>query len=223
MAECTMDWLKDHAVQDTRVADFGCGTGAAAGVFAAEGFTVLGIDCSAAMLAQAQQQPHQAVEWITGDIREVVLPAPVDLVTAFYDTLNYLTTYADLIATWQRIADALVYGGYAVVDVNTVTAYAEGWNERDDIITDTDDLFVLNRLQFESLRRVGTGRIMWFVRDGDRWQSHEELHLQRAHTDEELRQAITQAGLAIVDRRTPANELPADDAPRVIYVAQKIG
>ncbi len=221
MAAWTLDWLQAHHAHITRVADFGCGTGAAARVFAAAGLTVLGVDCSAAMLAQAQ--PHAGVELISGDIREVVLSPPVDLVTAFYDTLNYLPTYTDLVTAWQRIADAMVVGGYVVVDVNTVTTYAEGWNERDEIISDTDDVFVLNRLQFEALQRIGTGRIMWFVRDGDTWEGHEEVHIQRAHTNEELRQAITQAGLTIVDRRTPANEPPPDDAPRVIYVAQKRG
>lgn len=221
MAAWTLDWLALHGIEVQRVADFGCGTGAAAQVFASAGKHVIGVDCAPAMLDQARAHGQGTIEWLAGDIRTVELAATVDLVVAYYDTLNYLLTIDDLLAVWQTAARALRPGGYAVVDVNTSAAYATDWNDRDTITADRDDLFVLNRLSYRAVTRIGTGRIVWFVREGDDWIRHEEEHHQRAHSDAEIVEAATRAGLRLIERTTPSGAAVDEQTLRLIYIFQK--
>ncbi len=219
MAAWTLDWLTAHGIPLGRVADFGCGTGAAAQVFARAGATVVGVDCAPAMLALAPADLR--ITWLEADIRTVRLAEPVNLVVAFYDTLNYLLTVADLQAAWRAIGAALTPGGLAVVDVNLPAVYSAEWSDRDTITADTADLFVLNRLSYQALTQIGTGRILWFERDGAEWRKQEETHRQRAHTPDELMQAIRAAGLEVVAHTTPSGAPPDATTPRSIFVARK--
>lgn len=225
MAAWTLDWLAARGVTVRTVADFGCGTGEAAQVFRANGMKVVGIDGSKAMLERMEQRVAAGIEMLNCDLCEVELSAPVDLVVSFYDTLNYLLTFDDLRVAWRSIAGALSPHGYAVADVNTLAAYRSEWNGRIAIVADTAELFVLNQLQFEALRRIGTGRILWFEREmtgeGEDWIKGEETHRQRAHTDEELREAIEAAGLELVACHAPGDGTADEQATRLIYVAHK--
>ncbi|GAC1354011.1 MAG: class I SAM-dependent methyltransferase [Herpetosiphon sp.] len=221
MAAWALDWLQDHGVEIRRVADWGCGTGAAAEVFARSGYEVVGIDGSAAMLKLARARGSLGVRWIKGDLGATIVEPPAQLVTCFFDTLNYLATTEALTQAWKCMAQSLVPGGYAIADVLTPAAYAQEWNEQDRIVADSDDVFVLQRLQHDPLLRVGTGRIIWFVRTERGWVRGEEVHRQRSHSDAELVKAITDAGLHVVERVVPDGNRPDEHSTRVIYVTQK--
>jgi predicted TPR repeat methyltransferase len=206
--------------------DWGCGDGAAALVFAAAGWAVHGIDQAEPMLRLATERAQLAgvqATWQHGDLRTAVVERPAQLATAFYDTLNYLISLDDLRAGWRMIAQSLAPGGYAIADVNTAYEYASAWIGQHAIVADTDDVFVVNRLRYNARTGLARGRIVWFVREpgSDDWRRGAETHLQRAHTDDELCEAITQAGLQLVERHTPHGAAPSATATRLIYIAQK--
>jgi hypothetical protein len=67
---------------------------------------------------------------------------------------------------------------------------------------------------------LATGRIVWFVRELDRWWRGEETHTERAWSDHDVRVALASAGLALVGRYDSAGGVAAADAPRVVYVAR---
>ncbi len=225
LARWTLDWLHTRGIVTGRAIDWGCGDGAAAVHFAQAGWRVVGIDRSRAMLRLAQHRPQPAdmLSWREGDLCRGWIDQPADVATAFYDTLNYLTSVADLQAGWRTLAQSIVRGGYIIIDVNTSYEYETAWNGRYLITADTEDVFVLNRLHYAAATRLATGRITWFAREAeaDLWQRGSETHRQRGHSDEEILTAITQAGLTLVERRTPQHEPPHPTATRLIYIAQK--
>jgi SAM-dependent methyltransferase len=249
VAAWTLGWLAQRAAPARSVLDLACGTGEAALVFAAAGCQVAGVDCSLAMLEIARGKARDAgydISFVQGDIRELPTkdetpktkhqrlaipilssfgfrPSTFDLVTCFYDSLNYLIEDGDLDRVFAGVARLMKIGGYLVFDMNTTAEYAT-WDERDVVTHDGRDCLVYNKLGYDPATRLASGRIVWFVRETERWWRGEETHVERAWGQAEVRAALAGAGLALVGRWDVAgNELigPADNIPRVVYIARR--
>jgi SAM-dependent methyltransferase len=230
-----------------RALDLACGTGAAALALAAAGAAVVGVDRSPAMLAIAREKAEAQgfpVRFVQADLRQLsvalrgVAPAarpdalaalslqpsalggPFDLAVCLYDSLNYLTGDDDLAAALAGVAPLLRPGGRLVFDLNTEHEFLD-WDESDQVVHDDGGILVYNRLSYEPTARLAHGRIVWFVREGERWRRGEERHVERAWTEPEVLAALADAGLRLLARRAPTWEPALPDAPRVVYEAVK--
>ena len=150
----------------------------------------------------------------------VLRPSSFDLVTCFYDSMNYLIDDGDLDRVYAGVARVLRPGGYMLFDLNTAAEYAT-WDERDSVTHDGRDCLVYNQLSYDPDARLASGRIVWFVRELDRWWRGEETHVERAWSDAEVRAALAGAGLALVGRYDLTGGMAAEDALRVVYVARR--
>jgi SAM-dependent methyltransferase len=250
MARWTLQWLAARRSPVERVLDLACGTGVAALVFATAGQQVVGIDRSAAMLAIARGKARDAghdISFIQGDIRALgtkdqrpttnddlavsvspclrvsVSAAAFDLATCFYDSLNYLTEDGDMARVFSGVARVLRPAGWLIFDLNMEAEYAT-WDERDVVTHDSPDCMVYNRLEYDVRARCATGRIVWFVREIDRWWRGEETHTERSWRDAEICAALAESGLTLTARLTLLGDPVVGDAdavPRMIYVAQR--
>ena len=239
MAAWALSWMAERGAPPRRILDLACGTGEAALVFAAAGCRVAGVDQSAAMLEIARGKARDAgfeISLTQGDIRELTTTdqglrrssvvsrrSSFDLVTCFYDSLNYLTKGGDLDRVFAGVGQILQMGGYFVFDMNTTAEYAT-WVERDAVTHDGPDCLVYNKLSYDPAARQATGRIVWFVRETERWWRGEETHVERAWSESELRAALAGAGLALAGRwDVEGHELvgPAEDTARVVYIARR--
>ena len=146
-------------------------------------------------------------------------PSSYDLVTCFYDSLNYLIDDGDLDLVCAGVACMLRPGGCMVFDLNTAAEYAT-WDERDRVTYDGRDCLVYNQLFYDPDAQLATGRIVWFVRELDRWWRGEETHTERAWGEAAVRAALDGVGLALIGRYDPTGGVAAEDALRVVYVAQ---
>lgn len=240
LAERVCGWLVERGARVEHVLDLACGTGAASLVLAAAGCQVLGVDRSAAMLAIAQARVRDAgvaVSFVQSDLRDLVrfvrhrdgvregVPQWIeheayDVATCFSDSMNYLTGDGDLLSVFTGVAHALRPGGYLVFDMNTEAEFAT-WDGQDVVTYDGHDYLVYNQLDYDAATRVATGRIVWFVREIERWWRGEEIHWMRAWSDADVFTALMRAGLDVRERLSPEGYPAALDAPRVVYVAQK--
>lgn len=228
MAQWSLDWLAVRGERPGSVLDLACGTGAATLVFAQAGCTVTGIDASTAMLDIARARVRDARLAATfgeADIRlladdtnaGLAEPSTFDLVTCFADSLNYLTGAGDLALVFHQVAVALRVGGWLMFDINTEAEYAT-WDERDVVAHDSADLLLYQKLRYNKRARLGTGRIVWFVREIEHWWRGEETHTQRAWRDHEVRAALAAAGFTLVLAEPAPN---AVDGRRFVYVCRK--
>lgn len=212
-----------------RALDLACGTGAAALALARSGAAVVGVDRSPQMLALAQARARDAglpVEFVEADIRDLpqtpaLAPGSFDLVTCLYDSLNYLTGDGELVQALSGAVALLRPGGRCVFDLNTEHEFGT-WDEVDQVVHDDGGILVYNRLSYQPERRLAHGRIVWFVREIERWWRGEESHTERAWTDAETLAALDAAGLRLIARRTPLWEPAPPNAPRVVYDAVKL-
>ena len=105
------------------VLDLGCGSGVLTLELACRGYEMIGVDCSAEMLAMAQA--HAAARkteilWVQQDMRELSLYGSVGAVICSLDCVNYLLLQDQLVRTFDGVFRFLDPGGLFLFDVNTV-------------------------------------------------------------------------------------------------------
>ena len=87
-------WLP-RVPDGARILDVCCGTGYLAGLLAARGYRVAGVDVSAAMIAYARENVPEA-EFTVADAARFHLPCGFDAAVSTFDSLNHILSREDL-------------------------------------------------------------------------------------------------------------------------------
>ncbi len=226
MVAYSLELMRRHKIRPRRVLDLCCGTGTAAKLFAEHGYSVVGVDQSAAMLKVAREKCHRFdARFYRSTLPKLELPdraigTGFDLVTSYYDALNYLLTERELLATFRAAHTRTVPGGWLIFDMNTLAGLGRWQNSTGA----TDDLAWAWRAEFDAKRKLGILRAAFFVRQGKYWKRFDETHCERGYTPAEIQRLVRRAGFVIrgvYDCRT-FGKAPAD-AGRICVVAQKRG
>ncbi|MFZ1947684.1 MAG: class I SAM-dependent methyltransferase [bacterium] len=226
MAEAMPTVLKRLGAAPRTLLDVACGEGTFAVAMAQGGLAVTGIDQSARMLECARQRAREAeaeVDFVQADMRSPGLAGRFDLVTCWYDSLNYLLTSADLRAAFREISGLLSPQGLFIFDMNTICGLAVLWKSHPYcIIQDGDDIFDVHANSYDHETGIATKRIVGFVRRGDAWIRIEEEHIERGHSLAEIRACLAAAGLREIACWGSIETMtePGPDAGRVWLVAK---
>lgn len=228
-------WVRDQAVLQEQmrlntttsspfwVLDLACGTGTLSLMLAQAGYTVIGLDRSAAMLAQARQKEADWLQrdasakskpvplWVLGDMRSFTLGSPVNAVLCHCDSLNHLPDADALQATFQSVFQALEPGGCFLFDLNTLDNYRTFWNG-----SDTDDgpnyrLTTTSGFNEADGRAWACFQAQEYNEDGQ-LQFHEETVQERYFDDILVEQLLQAAGFQDIrwEPFNPTPEIPAD-------------
>lgn len=210
--------VRRYGISFRSVADIGCGTGLFAGYLArSRGVPVVAVDISPEMLKEAEKNTEgTCVALLRQDIRALCLPAPVDLITANFDTVNHLLRDTDIFALFGRVKENLNPGGFFMFDAVTpaspiprgmvfvsrvplrrsLVVQATRWGARSITVTIT--------------RRERSGAVV------------RELHRERPYSVFELARMLRAAGLSLRGVHDAATlEVAHRRSPRVIVVAQR--
>jgi SAM-dependent methyltransferase len=209
--------------------DLGCGTGNHALPLAQRGHSVVGVDRSPAMLAQARAKASAArtysLDFRDGDVRQLDLGQRFDAVLMMFTVLGYQIEDDDVKAALGAVRRHLGPGGLFVFDVwNGLAVLADRPREREVRVSDRSTRITrktsasldisrhLCRVSFD-LKRVEA--------DGQAQQWQEE-HVMRYYFSEELETALGQNQLELLHlRRFPDGEAPADEgAWNIVGVAR---
>ena len=223
------DLLPRYDAIPQRVLDLACGTGAAAVRLAGYGHRVVGIDASVTMLDVARQRASDEgfdIPFAQQDMRTFTAPEPVDLITCFYDSLNYLTVAADLARAFRCMHAALAPHGLAVFDMNTRAGLEGDWNGRC-WVQEIGETYFIEQAEWDAETAIATMTLTCFLRLGTDYRRFEEVHAERGYTLDEITMALEAAGLTPLDafaclpRVGPTFEPPGETTGRVIVVARK--
>jgi SAM-dependent methyltransferase len=221
--------LARHPVGGQRMLDLACGTGTLAISQASEGWHVVGIDSAPAMIAQAEAKLSGAALagsacFMCGDMRrvaELLPPNGFDLVTCTYDSLNYMTNAADLLACFTSAAYALVPGGLYVGDMNTRHFLEFEWGAY--AVREQDGFVQIEQSHFDPQLAMSTMVLTGFVGDDVAgYERFDEVHVERAYPSKLVRKLIERAGLhveACYDSFTASP--PGPYTQRIFWVARK--
>lgn len=204
-----------YRIPFSSAADLGCGTG----LFARHlsnlwRVPVFGVDASPDMLRIASDNCRRArVTLLRQDIRALRLPAPVDLVTANFDTVNHLLEEAGVRSLFARVHRHLRPGGHFIFDFLTpCDPLADITIQRSRSPHDPGK--VTQRIQFDPARHLFTYHV--FLRDSV------ELHRERAYRAEDVARWLSESGFILRDVLDAATlHRPRRCPRRIIAIAQK--
>lgn len=213
--------LERHGLRQGAALDVGCGTGRAFEPLLDRGWKVRGCDLSSEMLEQARRKFGAAVEVGQADLRDLPVFGEFDLVLAVNDVVNYLVEDGDLVKAFAGMRANLAPDGLLVFDANTLgmfrAAFISGHEEP-----------------------MGVGDWRWVgesaeVEPGGIFDARisgpgiSQLHRERHHTGEQIRDAMEQAGLellAALGQREVDGQVLLDDPPeelrhlKTIYIGR---
>jgi ubiquinone/menaquinone biosynthesis C-methylase UbiE len=219
--------LERFGLWPRKVLDLACGEGTFAIAMAKRGLQVTGVDLSPEMLSIARERAAKdglEVKFFQQDMRLLSLRGRFDLVTCWFDSLNYLLEIDDLAQALAGVSRVLDKNSIFIFDVNTIRALAVEWiREPCYVHLDSQDLFLASVPQYDPATRIASLHITGFARENERWLRVDEVHKERGYTLKEIRRSLKKAGLrelacwASLDKM----EKPGRSAVRVWFVASK--
>lgn len=187
------------------VLDLGCGTGLSAKPYLRRGLRVTGLDASPEMLDIAAHESG-GLELVEGDFRDFDLGRRFDLVISAFDSLNNLTTLADLRAAFLRVRAHLEPGGWLVADLNTPAGLLEIAQDGD--ISEAE---VHLRHSYDPQEQIGT----LVVTIGQGTGNKVEIHKERGYLPQQVITLAEQTGFAEAQALQFPSGIPADqESPR---------
>jgi SAM-dependent methyltransferase len=101
-----------------RALELAIGTGRVAIPLSSRGLTVVGVDSSAAMLAEFHKKPGaETIDVVTGEMTTVAVPGSFDLVYVVYNAISCLLTQGDQVECFRNAARHLRPGGRFAVEL----------------------------------------------------------------------------------------------------------
>ncbi len=182
------------------VFDCACGTGEITLRLDRAGYRMTGADCSERMLEIAATKARKAgatIAFIRQQMQQIRLHKPVSAITCACDGVNYLLTQKDVLAFFRGANNALRDQGVLLFDVSSAYKLAhilDGQTFGEDEAACT----YLWQNCFDPQTRLLEMRLAFFTPDGKgTYKRFDERHVQRAHTQQELTELLTQAGFSV--------------------------
>ena len=206
------------------VVDLGCGTGTFSEMLYEEGFDVIGIDYSDAMLEKAMEKREQSgseILYLQQDMRELSLYSTVGTVVSVCDCVNYVLEEDELLQVFSLVNNYLYPGGVFLFDFNTDYKYREVIG--DTVIAENrEDCSFIWENYYDPEERINEYDLTMFLkREGDLFERVTETHLQRGYQPEEMQKLLEQAGLKVLLMRDAEDDGEVRETSERVYVVAK--
>jgi len=210
--------------------DLCCGTGSAMLRFAQKGILMSGLDRSAYMLAVAAvklkghkitlyQKPLPRFRIIeSNDSRKT---RQFDLITCFFDSLNYLKNERELRVAFKSVFRHLHPSGWFIFDMNTPEAMKTLWGSQV-FAQISDTLCSIWKNEYFPKTRSAACHTTFFQKVGSNWERFDEVHLERAYSNTTILKALRDSGFVVKGfYRCFSFQKPGRDDCRICGVAKK--
>lgn len=174
------------------ILDVCCGTGTMTEMLHREGFKMTGIDLSPAMIEQARKKAAKRklpIRYECMDASTFELGETFDAAYSFFDSLNNIVEPERFQMALNQVAKHLEPGGSFIFDLNTAYAFEQKmFNQKR--LHPRAKLRYDWRGNWDPETRLITVRMKFWHGD----ESFEEVHVQRAYEEEEVREMLEKAG-----------------------------
>jgi len=181
-------------IRPEKLLDLCCGDGRFAVAMAKKGIEVTGLDSSRHMLKYAKMRAKKArvkIDFIHQKMQNLSINKKFDLVTCWFDSLNYLLTKKELIMTFRNVSKVLNKNGLFIFDMNTIYGLSVNWQDNSPcVIQDTDKLFEVHICPPIFKRNIATLRIIGFIKHARYWRRVVEVHKERGYRLNEIRKSF---------------------------------
>jgi SAM-dependent methyltransferase len=133
---------------------------------------------------------------VAADVRRVALGRRFDVVSCFYDSLNYLLRKSDLLAAFRSARRHLAPGGVFIFDINTLEGMRQNWNHT--VCVRGEGYTAVWEYSYDEDENLGQGRFEGFIREADTtlYRHYDETHYERGYEADEVEALLKKAGFA---------------------------
>lgn len=208
--------------------DLCCGTGQLALHFLDNGYKVLGLDLSAAMLEYARENTAPYIvggqaRFLQADAANFELDEHFGLVLSTFDALNHLPDFSALKGCFLSVYPVLEDGGQFIFDLNT-TEGLRRWTGL--AVEDSPELMLVNRALYDEASQKAFSRISGFALNSEGlYERFEEITYEVAFDLQAVKEGLFETGFRSV-RFSRLQDLSAPiDQPeresRIFILAEK--
>ena len=190
--------FRRYQLLPSHILDLGCGTGTVAILLAREGWTVVGVDVSKGMIAEARRKAAAAgleILFVEEDLRALSPARGFNAAISLYDVFNHLGATEDLYSAFSGVHRVLLKGGLLIFDVNNARGYHRLWRDQE-TLRHQDFTMVLDNAYDASLRRA-VSRVRVTFNDGR--EVLEETIVQKYFQEKEIRSALDAVGFDVLE------------------------
>jgi SAM-dependent methyltransferase len=197
------------------VIDLGCGKGRHSVSLHELGFNVLGIDLSKESISTAKEKSTNGLRFEVQDMRQFTVEKPVDCVMNLFTSFGYFDNETDNSLVIQRVREALVPGGYFVIDYFNSEMVQQCHGDSKNI--------TIQDIQFTMHKRIENNRVIKKIDVNDRGTHlHFEEKVQLFKMDQLSQMLIAQDLEPIATFGDyKLNPFEASTSDRLIIIAKK--
>jgi len=211
-------------VDERRALDICCGTATLSVHLAKEGYRVVAVDGSEAMLDEARKKVAAAgvaarVTLGSCDVLKVPLPAGTfDLVLCTFDSVNYFPPTA-VEKLFTEIAERLTPQGRFVFDINSERKIKTLFGNSVYAETSEQYCYIWKNTLYEADDRIQYDITVFMQEPSELYRRQEERHVQYIYRHDDLVAKLKRAGLEVIAANDDFGTSPfTDQSLRISYV-----
>ncbi len=188
--------LEERPPREMTHLDIACGTGYAMELFARRGFRSVGVDLSLPMLQIAHTRVRRLV---CADLRALPLRRTFARITCLYDSLNHMKERGDLVAAFRAVRGVMSSESLFLFDINHPDIYPEVWGSKEPFVASGADYRLEIDTAYRKRERLAHALVSGWAKVRGRRVEIRERHEQRAWSKHEVRAALREVGLEVVE------------------------
>ncbi|MFA8439616.1 class I SAM-dependent DNA methyltransferase [Pueribacillus sp. YX66] len=209
-----------YNVSRKKVLELGCGTGTLTALLSQAHFEMTGVDVSAEMLAIAREKAKHA-RFFEQNMTELDVGEQFDIVLIFCDSLNYLTSEADVIATFERVYDHLTSDGLLLFDVHSLYKVHSIFKDQT-FAYESDSISYIWDCYVDSNNYVEHELTFFVKREDSLYERFDELHVQKTFSSHTYEQMLSKTGFTLLDIFADFQcTVPTETSKRIFFAARK--
>ena len=218
--------LGERNARPRHVLDLACGTGNVTERLHAQGYSVIGVDIAADMIAEARRKAianNLPIQYVVQDAAELDLPGRrFDLCVSLFDSLNYVTDPARLQQAMDRVALHLSRNGLFLFDMNSEFALRNRFFDQSNRATDDRLRYDWTSDYFPDTRLCRVNMRFWHRDDDGLETEFKEEHWQFAYREDEIVHMLEAAGFDEISAYQAYTLKPTNrTSDRIFYVARR--
>jgi SAM-dependent methyltransferase len=231
-AEYLLKLLSDQKVDKGLVCELGCGTGEMTLRLFDAGYDMIGLDVSEDMLMVARDKMYECAQedeeinifYTCQDMRDFELYGTVAAFVSVCDSMNYITDYRDLVKVFKNVNNYLDKQGIFIFDLKTDYFYRHSLGNNSFKQERAEGTLIWNNTYDESTHLNSYDICIDIPDEEDEvYDEISEHHVQRAYSLDEIRQALSEAGMEFIGAKKAFTDEEPDSETERIYVIAREG
>ena len=215
-----------RGVERELVLDLGCGTGRMTLELAKRGYDMTGIDYSVEMLDIARQNAYDLgvsdkVLWLCQDIRDFELYGTVGIAVSCLDTINHLTSSADLSQCLSLVHNYLSNDGLFIFDINGKHKFETVYANESYVMEDEGSFCVWQNFYNEGSRLCDFYITLFEENEDGSYSRYDEEQRERMYTLRSIKKLLADNGLEFIGAYGDFDFSEGDDNSERIYIAAR--